>query len=71
MTMTLQQYKDGVWSDVKAWSQDFTGAKVHALEKGHYVPSGHRYRVVTVVQIFNSNGKVLETVACDSPIKDY
>lgn len=36
MTMTLQQYVDSGWVDIKEWSQDFTGSGVKMMDKGYY-----------------------------------
>lgn len=70
MTITLQRDDNG-WKDVQTWSEDFTGSGFKILDKGYYVSSGYRYRLVTVMQIFDDNGNVLETASCDSPIKEY
>lgn len=71
ITMTLQQFKDGKWSSIKEWSEDYSGSGIKALDKGYYVASGYRYRVVTVVQIWGTDGKELEKASCDSPIYEY
>lgn len=70
MTVTLQQYVDYSWTDVKEWSEDYTGSGVKMLDNGYYVTSGYRYRVVTTVQIWDGDEEI-EKVSCDSPIKDY
>lgn len=69
MTVILQKNENGRWTDIIKWSENYTGSGVKLMEKGYYVGSG-RYRVVTTVQIFDDDGTVLETVTCDSPIKD-
>lgn len=71
MTMTLQQYVDSEWVDIKEWSQDFTGSGVKMMDKGYYVKSGYRYRMTVMVEILDSDGSVLETEFCYSPIKEY
>lgn len=71
MTMTLQQFVDSEWVDIKEWSQDFTGSGVKMMDKGYYVKSGYRYRMTVTVEILDSDGSVLETEYCDSPIKEY
>lgn len=71
MTMTLQQFSDSGWVDIKEWSQDFTGSGVKMMDKGYYVKSGYRYRMTVMVEILDSDGSVLETEFCDSPIKEY
>lgn len=71
MTMVLQQYEDTGWTDLKEWSQDFTGTGAKLMEKSYYVSAGYRYRMIATVEILDSAGEVLETVSCDSPIKEY
>lgn len=71
MTMVLEQYTDSGWEPVKEWSEDFTGAGVKMMDKGYYVSSGYRYRMTVTAEIFDSRGNVIETVSCDSPIKEY
>lgn len=71
MTMVLQRYGDSGWTDVEEWSQDFTGTGVKMMDKSCYVSAGYRYRMTATVEILDSAGKVLETVSCDSPIKEY
>lgn len=73
MTMTLQRFDDSElkWVDVKEWSGDFTKTGTKMLDKGYYVSQRGKYRVVTVAQIFDDDGTVLETISCDSPIKEY
>lgn len=71
ITMTLQQEKDGAWVDIKTWSEDSTGSSVRVIDKGYYVEKGYSYRVITIVQIWDTDGAQLEKVACDSPISEY
>ena len=71
MTMVLQQFKNQEWVDIKTWSGDFTGSGVKVLDKGYYVPSGYRYRLVVTVTIWDSKGNALEIASCDSPIQEY
>lgn len=71
MTMVLQRYEDSGWVDIKDWSQDFTGSGTKMMDKGYYVSSGYRYRMTVTAEIFNSSGKVIESVSCDSPIKEF
>lgn len=71
ITIELQQYKNNRWSFVYDWSEDFTGSGAKLLSKGRFVVSGYRYRAVVTVQIKDSKGNILETIACDSPVWDY
>lgn len=70
ITITLQQQKDGRWTDIKEWSEDFTGTGVKYVNKGYYVERGYSYRLVTVVQIWDGDTEI-EKEFCDSPISDY
>lgn len=67
----LQQYKDNRWIYVYDWSEDYSGSGAKLLSKGRFVVSGYRYRAIVTVQIKDSKGNVLETIACDSPVWDY
>ena len=73
MTMTLQWFNesDAAWTDVKVWTGDFTKTGTKMLDKGYYVSERGKYRVVTVAKIFDDDGTLLETIACDSPTKEY
>lgn len=73
ITITLQKFSNSRWSDVKEWSEDFsaTDTGAHMLNKGYYVGSGYRYRVVAVVKITDTDGTVLENESCDSPVSEY
>lgn len=71
MTMVLQRLEGTRWVDVKDWSESFSGSGVKVLDKGYYVSSGYSYRVSVTVNILDSNGNSIETVTCDSPIKEY
>lgn len=71
MTVVLQQFKNNQWTDIKEWSEDYSGSGARLLEKKYYVPSGYRYRVVTTVAILDSDGSELEIASCDSPIKEF
>lgn len=71
ITITLQQSSNGIsWSNIKSWSQSFTGIGVHSIEKGYYVNSGYTYRVLTTAQVKNGTS-ILETATCYSPEKIY
>jgi len=56
----LQRQTGSGWTTVKSWSDDFTGAGTHGLEKEYYVASGNVYRVVATATIKNGS-TVLET----------
>ena len=60
MTMTL--YRDG--DNIKSWSTSGTGTL--SLSKVYAVTSGHTYQVTVVTKVYNSSGKLVETVVKDS-----
>ncbi len=71
ITLTLQQSSNGVtWSNIKSWSQDFTGIGTHYLEKNYFVNSGYQYRVMNVAKVKNGS-TVLETATVYSLAMDY
>ena len=70
LTMTLQRKEDSGWVDVMEWTKDYTDTGTKVLNKGYYVTRG-TYRLVTVAQIFDEDGTVLETISCDSPTQEY
>jgi len=69
LEMTLQRYEDGEWSDVKTWST--TGDSNADIEKFWYVASGYEYRTSNVVRVYNTNGRLVETVTVESHTVDY
>ena len=67
--MTLQRYEDGDWEDVKSWST--TGGQNTDIEKFWYVASGYEYRTSNVVRVYNTNGRLVETITVESHTVDY
>jgi len=70
LTLTLQRSNGSGWSDVKSWSQSFTGMGSHSMQKGYYVYSGYSYRVLTTAKVINGS-TVIETASVSSPIEQY
>lgn len=70
LTMVLQQFKNDRWTDIKEWSENYSGSGPKLMDKSWYVSKGYRYRMVTTIKIYE-DGEVIETVSCDSPIKEY
>lgn len=71
ITLTLYRYINGRWVSYGTDSKDFTGNGTKMFTTGWDVPSGYRYRATATVEIKDAGGSVVETVYCDSPIKDY
>lgn len=71
ISITLQRSKDGIsWTNVKSWSQDFSGIGSHSIEDGYYVNSGYKYRVMNVSKVKNGS-TVLETATAYSSVISY
>lgn len=71
ITITLQRSSDGVnWSNVTSWSNSFTGRGAHSIERGYYVLSGYKYRVLNTSKVY-SGSSVIETATSYSPEKTY
>lgn len=70
ITMTLQRFEDG-WVNIQEWSKDYSGSGAKLLNKGYYVASGYRYRLIAVAEILDEDGFVLERISCDSQIVEY
>lgn len=71
ITLILQRFENGRWTDYKETSKDYTGDGVKMFQYGWDVPSGYRYRAHTIVEIKDANGDIVETIAADSPVKEY
>lgn len=64
MTLYLQRLEDGKWVTVKYWSA--TGHKYLAMEAYRYVVPGYYYHTLTMVAIYDSAGKYVESASCAS-----
>lgn len=72
ITITLQRFEDiKGWVDVQEWSKDYSGSGVKLLNKGYYVASGYRYRLIAVAEILDEDGAVLERISCDSQVVEH
>ncbi|MEA4894675.1 MAG: hypothetical protein VB064_05385 [Oscillospiraceae bacterium] len=70
LTVTLQKYSNGSWSNVKSWSDSGTGQSNLIVDKYYYVERG-TYRVRTTAKIYDSAGKLLEDKFFDSDERTY
>ncbi|MFM9279758.1 hypothetical protein [Paenibacillus jiagnxiensis] len=63
ITLILQRKESGsnTWTDVKSWTQSFSGIGSHVFEKKYYVSSGYTYRVINTTKVLR-NGSVIETI---------
>ncbi|MBR3766916.1 MAG: hypothetical protein IKL10_01580 [Clostridia bacterium] len=69
LTCYLQR-TDGThaWENYKSYSETYTENGSHAFEKNWFAPAGHDYRVLSVLEIKNSAGVILETATCPSAV---
>ena len=71
MTLKIQKSSnDSSWSTLKTWS-DSSETRNLAIEKVYYVLSGYYYRTQCIVKVYNSDGKLIETVTKNSPSKYF
>lgn len=71
LTVSLQQYKDGEWKEIKSWTTSGPGNLGLDLSKDHYVSSGYSYRVVVTAKVLDSSSKVLEEQSKTTTEKKY
>ncbi len=70
MTVTLYNSTDKKsWDYVKSW--DTSGSLSLLLEKSYYVMSGHYYKAVLSADIYNSSGRLVESISSTSNIHYY
>ena len=68
-TMELQQDYVNRWLTIKSWS-DSGGPIVEMLET-YYVESGYDYQVVVTVDVYDSNGRFVESDSAVSETLSY
>lgn len=71
ITVNLQQYVQGSWVTIESSSKSFTGNGTKKQLDQWYVYSGHSYRNLVEVEIFDSNGNCIEYESGASPTKLY
>ena len=59
VSMSLQRYVDGYWTNVKTWNSSGTGAVT--LDKSYYVTSGYYYRTAMSATVYTSGGSFVES----------
>lgn len=64
MTLYLQRLENGTWVTIKYWSG--TGHKSLGMEAYRYVVPGYYYHTLTMVSIYDSAGKYIESASCAS-----
>lgn len=58
---TLQQYKNGSWTDLKTWTKSFSSYKGN-LGETYQVSKGYSYRVVTKFTAYSGSKSETQTV---------
>lgn len=69
LTIELQRDGGSGWSTIKTWTGEDTGRI--SLDKVWYVTSGYEYRLRITAEIYDTNGKLLETQIDYSRSVDY
>lgn len=69
MTLYLQRLEDGKWVTLKYWSS--TGHSYLAMEAYRYIVPGYYYHTLTMVSIYDSTGKYIESATCASRAAYY
>lgn len=64
MTLYLQRLENGKWVTLKYWSA--TGHVSLGMEAYRYVVPGYYYHTLTMVAIYDSAGKYVESASCAS-----
>ena len=67
VSMTLKQISSNGVSEVKSWndSLDGTGEIVHY----YYIPSGYNYTLIVSIDVYDTNGDFVETIATNDSEK--
>jgi hypothetical protein len=60
MSMALQRYSNGYWSDIRNWSSSGNGELT--LSKSYYVTSGYYYRTKATASLYTSSGSFIEQI---------
>ena len=69
LTIELQRDGGSGWSTIKTWTGEDTGRI--SLDKVWYVTSGYEYRLRITAEVYDTNGKLLETQIDYSCSVDY
>lgn len=59
VSMSLQRYVDGYWTNVKTWNSSGTGDVT--LDKSYYVTPGYYYRTAMAATVYTSGGSFVES----------
>jgi hypothetical protein len=67
-TINLQQYKDGSWTTIKTWNES-SSSRILNFSSTHYVSSGYKYRVQSIVTAYS--GTQSESTTLTSSSQNY
>lgn len=67
----LQQYKKDEWVEVKSWEKYNPYAEYLYLKEVHYVAKGYDYRVVLDIEVYDKDGKSLDSTTAIIPKQHY
>lgn len=70
LSVQLQRYSSGGWSNVKSWSISAHGNTPAEIVNSYYVTSG-KYRVSCTAKVYNASGSLLETQTAYSATQTY
>lgn len=65
----LQQYKNGIWTTIKSWTNTAAGTNA-GLSGTYYVAKGYSYRIVSNGFVYKGS-KMIETTTYTSDTKKY
>jgi hypothetical protein len=67
----LQQYKNGEWVEIKTWERYNPYDGILILGESYYVAKGYEYRVVLDIEVFDKDGKSLDSTTAIIPKQHY
>ncbi|MVB12092.1 hypothetical protein CAFE_28230 [Caprobacter fermentans] len=70
LSVQLQRYANGGWSNVKGWSISARGNTPARIVNSYYVSSG-KYRVSCTAKVYSASGALLETQTAYSSTATY
>lgn len=67
-TLTLLK-TNGIWEEEKVW--EVSGSGIVTIDKSWYVPSGHYYQLELDINVYNSQGTMVDEIIAHSNIVEY
>lgn len=69
LTVKLQQFKDSKWVTLRTWEDE--GIMAAALDADWAIAKGYSYRTYVTGNVYDANGKCLESVSIESASQFY